>query len=61
MKLFLLQLPTTRRFIHVCAVYCGLAALAISFDQSGLIVDAYEHGDTILGYLEFGLGGDLLR
>jgi hypothetical protein len=31
------------------------------FIQSGLIVDADEDGDTILGYLDSGLGGDLLR
>ena len=50
-----LQLHRTRRFIQVCAVYFDLAALAISFGQSGLIVDADEDGDTILGYLDFGL------
>jgi len=55
-----LQLLITRRFIQVCSVYFDLAALDTIFIQSGLIVDADEDGDTILGYLDSGLGGDLL-
>jgi hypothetical protein len=47
--------------IQVCVVYFDLAALDIIFIQSGLIVDANEDDDAILGFLEFGLGGDLLR
>jgi hypothetical protein len=47
--------------LHVCAVYFDLATLDSIFIQSGLIVDADEDGDTILGYLDSGLGGDLLR
>ena len=58
---WLLQLPTTRRFIQVRAIYFDLAALDTFFIQSGLIVDADEDGDTILGYLDSGLGGDLWR
>jgi len=55
--------PTTYNsaVIQVCAVYFDLAALDTIFIQSGLIVDADEDGDTILGYLDSGLGGDLLR
>jgi hypothetical protein len=55
--------PTT----HNSAIHTGLcclfspAALDTIFIQSGLIVDADEDGDTILGYLDSGLGGDLLR
>ena len=58
-----LYYPTT----YNSAVHTGLcclfwpAALDTIFIQSGLIVDADEDGDTILGYLDSGLGGDLLR
>jgi hypothetical protein len=45
--------------MQICAVYFDLAALDTIFIQSVLIVD--EDGDTILGYLDSGLGGDLLR
>jgi len=55
MNLRFLQLPTTRRFIQVCAVYFDLATFETILIQSGLLVD--EDGDTIFGYLEFGLGG----
>lgn len=54
-----LQLHTTRRFMQLCAVYFDLAALDTISIQSGLIVDADEDCDTILGYLDSGLGGDL--
>jgi hypothetical protein len=47
--------------MQICAVYFDLAALDTIFIQSGLIVDADEDGDIILGYLDSGLGGDLLR
>ena len=43
----------------LCAVYFDLAALDTIFIQSGLFVDADEDGDTILGYLDSGLDGDI--